>query len=80
MQSLIKTNMDFYKGIDLALMSMVDVSIMTYGSFGDFGVLLTRDKVAYFPKNHPAHKETGVNLGIPGFIGLEWTNLPNTTI
>ena len=57
-------------------MSMVDVSVLTYGTFGDFGALMTRNKVVYFPKNHPAHDETGVNMGVlPGFIGIEWKNL-----
>ena len=57
------------------MMSMADASILTYGTFGDFGALMNKDKVAYFPKNHPAHNSTGVNAGIPGFVGIEWKKI-----
>ena len=59
-------------GIDLALASMADVSILTYGSYVNFGALLTKTKDVYFPKNHPAHNTNGLNLGIPGFYGIPW--------
>ena len=61
-------------GIDLALIAMADVAIVTYGSFGDFGGLLYKDKQeVLFPLGHPAHNETGVNDGVPTFQGIEWT-------
>ena len=53
-------------------MSMVDVSIMTYGTFGYFGALLTKDKVVYYPKNHPIPKKNRIDVGIPELIGIEW--------
>ena len=34
----------YCSGIDLALLSMADVSLLTYGSFGDFGAILYKDK------------------------------------
>ena len=53
---------------------MADVAIVTYGSFGDFGGLLYKDKQeVLFPLGHPAHNETGVNDGVPTFQGIEWT-------
>ena len=43
-------------GVDLALLSMADVSLLTYGSYGDFGAILLKDKTdVVFPKGHPAH-------------------------
>ena len=51
-----KTLSTYCLGIDLALLSMADVSLLTYGSFGDFGAILYKDKKeVVFPKSHPAH-------------------------
>ena len=62
-----------YIGMDLALISMADVAILTYGSFGDFGGLLYKDKrEVLFPLGHPSHNETGVNFGVPTFKGITW--------
>ena len=62
-----------FPGIDFALLSMADVTIVTYGSFGDFGGLLYKDKhEVLFPKGHPAHDETGLNAGVPRFHGIDF--------
>ena len=62
----------------MALASMADVAILTYGTFGDYGALLNKDKDTYFPKNHPTHNETGVNFGIPRFYAIPWIKIrPN---
>ena len=62
-----------FPGIDFALLSMADVTIVTYGSFGDFGGLLYKDKFeVLFPKGHPAHDETGLNSGVPRFHGIDF--------
>ena len=64
----------FFTGIDLALIAMADVAIVTYGSYGDFGGLLYKDKQeVLFPLGHPAPNETGVNDGVPTFQGIHWT-------
>ena len=66
-------------GIDMALIAMADVALLTYGSFGDFGGLLYKDKrEVLFPLGHPMHggpedHRTGVNFGMPPFKGLTWT-------
>ena len=71
-QKLVKDKR-LYIGIDLALISMADVAILTYGSFGDFGGLLYKDKrEVLFPLGHPSHNETGVNFGVPTFKGITW--------
>ena len=63
-------------GIDLLLLSMGDVSIITYGSYGIFGGLLTKDKVTFHPKKHPALEETQLNAGyIPLYHPLPWSNI-----
>ena len=61
-------------GIDMALLAMADVALLTYGSFGDFGGLLYKDKrEVLFPLGHPMHNRTGVNFGVPPFKGITWT-------
>ncbi|XP_075255067.1 uncharacterized protein LOC142347616 isoform X2 [Convolutriloba macropyga] len=63
-------------GVDFVILSLADVVILTYGSFGDFGALFGTNKLpVYYPINHPSHNETGVNKGLPGFKGLPWTIL-----
>ncbi|XP_063721859.1 uncharacterized protein LOC134848377 isoform X2 [Symsagittifera roscoffensis] len=62
-----------YQGIDLALLAMSEVLILSYGSYGDFGALLGRDKKhVLYPGKHKAHDETGVNLGLPHFLPIPW--------
>ena len=61
-------------GIDLTLLSMGDVSIITYGSYGIFGALLTKDKAIFHPKGHPALNEFQLNEGdTPHFHPLPWS-------
>ena len=70
-------------GIDMALLAMADVALLTYGSFGDFGGLLYKDKrEVLFPLGHPMHggpenHRTGVNFGMPPFKGITWTVTTN---
>ncbi|XP_075262971.1 uncharacterized protein LOC142354538 [Convolutriloba macropyga] len=60
-------------GVDFAVMSMVDVLIMTYGSFGLFAALLTKDKhEVLYPKDHVSHGENGVNRGFTRFTAIPW--------
>ena len=42
---------------------MGDVSIVTYGSYGAMGGILTKDKDVFYPKGHFAHNETQLNQG-----------------
>ncbi|XP_075246836.1 uncharacterized protein LOC142340205 isoform X2 [Convolutriloba macropyga] len=66
-------------GIDLALMAMSDVLVMSYGSYGDFGALFGKDKqMVLYPKNHKTHDETGINLGVPRFVPIPWTEKNDT--
>ena len=37
-------------GIDFSLMSMADISVLTYGTFGLYASFLTKDKIRYYPK------------------------------
>ena len=61
----------------MALMSLADVFIMTYGTFGGFAGILSKDKEVYYPKNHPALNEIGINSGrVLNFVGVEWKKLP----
>ena len=63
-------------GIDLLLLSMGDVSIITYGSYGIFGGILTKDKAIFHPKKHPALEETQLNEGnIPLYHPLPWSKI-----
>ena len=63
-------------GVDFVILSLADVVILTYGSFGDFGALFGTNRLpVYYPIKHPSHDETGVNKGLPGFKGLPWTIL-----
>ena len=63
-------------GIDLLLLSMGDVSIITYGSFGIFGGLLTKDKAIFHLKKHPALEKTQLNEGnIPLYHPLSWSKI-----
>ena len=79
-QKLVKDKR-LYIGIDLALISMADVAILTYGSFGDFGGLLYKDKrEVLFPLGHPSHNETGVNFGVPTFKGIPWKIKPQNEL
>merc|ERR1712029_185765 len=65
-------NPDITKGIDLALLSMSDVAIMTYGSFGEYGALMTCDKDVYYPKFHLTNNKSRIHLGIKRFQGIPW--------
>jgi len=60
------------KGIDLALISMADVSILTYGTYGVFGAILTKEKDIFYAKDHGTGNYTGVNFGIPRFTAIPW--------
>ena len=67
-------------GIDLLLLSMGDVSIVTYGSYGTMGGILTKNKDVFYPKGHFAHNETQLNSGrVPHFYPLPWSKIkPNS--
>ena len=58
---------------------MGDVSIVTYGSYGTMGGILTKDKDVFYPKGHFAHNETQLNDGrVPHFYPLPWCKIrPN---
>ena len=64
-------------GIDMLIISKADVVILTYGTFGDFGAILGKDKKeVLYPKGHEAHDESGINWGrLPGFTPLDWKRL-----
>ena len=64
----------------MALMAMSDVLVMSYGSYGDFGGLLGKDKKrVLYPLGHKTHFETRVNTGIiPRFLPIPWTYLNDT--
>ena len=60
-------------GVEMALIAMSDVVILSYGTYGDFGALLGKDKKqVLYPKSHKAHDETGVNQGLPRFMPIPW--------
>ena len=37
-------------GIDFSLMSMADVSVLSYGTYGSYASFLTKEKIRYYPK------------------------------
>ena len=68
-----------FLGVDFAILSMAEVAILTYGSYGDFGTHFGKDKQAiYYPFNHSSHDATGVNKGLPRFKGIPWNVLKKT--
>ncbi|XP_075257598.1 uncharacterized protein LOC142349741 [Convolutriloba macropyga] len=61
-------------GVDLAIISLADVVIMTYGTFGAFGAVLTRDKdEVILPSYHKGLEEPGLNEQLPKFTKINWT-------
>ncbi|XP_063717273.1 uncharacterized protein LOC134844498 [Symsagittifera roscoffensis] len=63
-------------GVDLALISQADVVVLSYGTYGDFGALLTRDKQEIlYPKDHLGNMETGLLGGLPRFTAIPWKPL-----
>ncbi|XP_075256803.1 uncharacterized protein LOC142349251 isoform X2 [Convolutriloba macropyga] len=61
-------------GVDLAIISLADVVIMTYGTFGAFGAVLTRDKdEVILPSYHKGLEEPGLNKQLPRFTKINWT-------
>ncbi|XP_075246840.1 uncharacterized protein LOC142340207 isoform X2 [Convolutriloba macropyga] len=79
-EKLFKDEQKDLVGIDMALMAMSDVLVMSYGSYGDFGGLLGKDKKrVLYPQGHKTHFETRVNTGIiPRFLPIPWTYLNDT--
>ncbi|XP_075256400.1 uncharacterized protein LOC142348787 isoform X2 [Convolutriloba macropyga] len=65
-------------GIDMLIISMADVVVQTYGSFGDMGAILGRDKKeVLFPRGHKDHYEKYFgNKLLPGYTPIRWNRLP----
>ena len=64
-----------FSGIDLALLSMSDILIMSYGSYGYFGALFGHEKQQIlYPNKHKTHDLTEVNQGnMPRFVPITWS-------
>jgi len=63
----------YLKGVDLALLTMADCSIVTYGTFGHYGALLGKPKVEVVrPAGHPANKEIN-DAELENWTTLEYT-------
>ena len=59
---------------------MSDVLIISYGSFGNFGAFLGKQKLqVFYPKKHKANEDNGINLGLPRFTPISWQLLNKTT-
>ena len=62
----------------MLIISMADVVVQTYGSFGDMGAILGRDKKeVLFPRGHKDHYEKYFgNKLLPGYTPIRWNRLP----
>ena len=67
----------------MLLLSMGDVVILTYGTFGAFGGLLIKDKDVFYPKDHPAYKaalKQLINDRVPRYTPLEYKTLNASSV
>ena len=64
------------KGTDLAIMSLADSAIFTHGTYGYFGIFLTKPKQkVLYPINYQANIPMA-NANFSNWIGIDWKLLP----
>ena len=63
------------KGTDLAVMSLADSAIFTHGTYGYFGIFLTKPKQeVLYPTNYQANIPMA-NAKLPNWLGIDWEEI-----